>query len=384
MSPTDDFLGMRPGSRGRRALQWIAVALAAVAVIVLVGRFVNGGEATRYTTAAVTREDLQASLSGTGALLSVSQRELTAEVDGTVTFVLVRDGQRVVKGQVLAQLDPTALAAEAGQAQSLLGAREAALSEAAAADRAARDQLKRFNEVRERSNNLAPSDREMGLARDAARAAATAARDAAIELDAARAALADRQARLAAAQIAAPADGLIVRRRIAPGQTVTAHDTPLFDIAEAPTRLQMQVLVDRAAAQALRPGAAAGIVAARQTYPASVALVRPARSADETQVIVLLDIPNPSGALRPGMMADARIPLAAHKDALVVPAEALEFARASDTTAGAGPQGQAVYVLTEQGAPRRVAVTVDGGDGGRVAVISDGLTVGAPVITGLR
>lgn len=383
MSPTDDFLGMRPGSRGRRALQWIAVALAAVAVIVLVGRFVNGGEATRYTTAAVAREDLQAALSGTGALLSVGQRELTAEVDGTVTFVLVRDGQRVVKGQVLAQLDPSALAAEVGHAQSLIGAREAALSQAAAADRTARDQLKRFNEVRERSNNLAPSDREMDLARTAARTAAAAARDAAVELDAARAALADRQARLAAAQIAAPADGLIVRRRIAPGQAVTAHDTPLFDIAEAPTRLQMQVLVDREAAKVLRPGAAARIAAARQSYPASVALVRPARSADETQVIVLLDIPNPSGALRPGMMAEARIPLAAHKDALIAPAEALDFARASDTTAGAGTPGQAVYVLTEQGAPRRVAVTVDGADGGKVAVSGD-LSPGAPVITGIR
>ena len=48
MSPTDDFLGMRPGSRRRRALQWLTVALAAVAVIVLVGRVVNGGEATRF------------------------------------------------------------------------------------------------------------------------------------------------------------------------------------------------------------------------------------------------------------------------------------------------------------------------------------------------
>ena len=384
MSPTDDFLGMRPGSRRRRALQWLAVALAAVAVIVLVGRFVNGGEATRYATAAVAREDLQAALTGTGALLGVGQRELTAEVDGTVTFVLAGDGQRVTKGQVLAQLDPSALAAEAGAAQTLVGAREAALSEANGAERQARDQLKRFNEVRARSNDLAPSDREMDLARGAVREAAAAARDAAVELDAARAGLAERQARLASAQIAAPADGLIVRRRVAPGQAVTAHATPLFDIAEAPTRLQMQVLVDRAAARALRPGAAAQAVVARKTYPASVALVRPARSADETQAILLLDVANPGGTLRPGMTATAKIPLAVHKDALVVPAEALAFGRASDATAGGEAQGEAVYVLTEQGAPRRAPVTVEGADGGRVAVASPDLAVGAPVITGLR
>lgn len=383
MSPTDDFLGMRPGSRGRRALQWLAVALAGLAVVIMVGRFVNGGEATRYNTAAVAREDLQSALAGTGALLSVGQRVVTAEVDGVVADVVARDGERIAKGQVLARLDPAALIADAAQAQSVIGARETALNAATAAEREARDQLRRFEAVRERSNNLAPSDREMAIARDAAQNAAERARSAAIELDAARARLAERQALLAAAQIVSPIDGVVIRRRIVAGQAVSAHDTPLFEISDAPTRLQMQVLVDRAAAQELKPGAPAQVTIGKQAYGASIAQMRPARSADETQAMLLLDVANPTGILRPGLMAEARIPLAAHKDALIVPAEALEFARASDKASADKPSDAAVYVLNEQGAPRRVPVTLEGGDAGKIAV-SGALSPGAPVITGLR
>ena len=383
MSPTDDFLGMRPGSRGRRALQWLAVALAGLAVVIMVGRFVNGGEATRYNTAAVAREDLQSALAGTGALLSVGQRVVTAEVDGVVADVVARDGERIAKGQVLARLDPAALIADAAQAQSVIGARETALNAATAAEREARDQLRRFEAVRERSNNLAPSDREMAIARDAAQNAAERARSAAIELDAARARLAERQALLAAAQIVSPIDGVVIRRRIVAGQAVSAHDTPLFEISDAPTRLQMQVLVDRAAAQELKPGAPAQVTIGKQAYGASIAQMRPARSADETQAMLLLDVANPTGILRPGLMAEARIPLAAHKDALIVPAEALEFARTSDKASTDKPSDAAVYVLNEQGAPRRVPVTLEGGDAGKIAV-SGALSPGAPVITGLR
>jgi HlyD family secretion protein len=387
VSATDDFLGMRPGSRRRRMLQWVLVALAAVAVIVLVGRFVNGGEATHYTTVAVVRQDLQASLTGSGALLPVGQRAITADVGGTVTEVLVHDGERIAKGQLLARLDPTALAQNAGAALNLIGAREAALSDAVAADREARDQLRRFNQIRARSNNTVPSDREMGQARDAARAAAERQRDAVVELAAARAMLAERQAQQAATQIVAPADGLVIRRHIAVGQTVAAHDQTLFEIAATPTHLQMQVLVDRDAAQALRPGSPAQVSGnddPKRAFSASVALVRPARSADETQSIVLLDVNNAAGTLRPGMMATARIDMGSRKNALIVPDDALEFAAASDATAGDAPADDAVYVLNDQGAPRRVSVTVNGGDGARQAVDSPGLSAGMPVITGLR
>ncbi len=383
-SATDEFLGTKANSKWRARLQWLATGVAVVVLIVLVGRFVNGGVVTRYATAPVERGDLQAVLIGTGSLQPVGQRAVAAGMIGTVAEVLVGEGARIVQGQPLARLDTALLGEELAKAESLIAAREEALAKAVAADREARETLRRFEQVRQRSQNLVPSDREMTTARNALRQAAEGLDGAQVELAAARAALAERQARQAAAEIRAPADGVVLRRLAYPGQAVTTQDQSLFEIVAPPTRLQVEVMVERTAAQTLRPGALARVTTAalpRRTFAAKLVLVRPARTADASRMIALLDVSNPDGALQPGMTAVAQLGLGVRKDAMIVPDDALQFARGSE---GAEQPGEAVYVLGEQGAPRRVPVALEGGDGRRHAVTSADLAPGMPVITGLR
>jgi len=383
-SPTDEFLGTKVNSKWRLRLQWLATGVALIVLIVLIGRFVNGGEVTRYATAPVERGDLQAALFGTGSLQPVGHRAVAAGMTGTVAEVLVGEGTRVVQDQPLARLDTALIGEELAKADGLIAAREEALARAVADEREARETLRRFEQVRQRSQNLVPSDREMTAARAALRQAVESRDGAQVELAAARTALADRQARQAAAEIRAPADGVVLRRLANPGQAVTTPGQSLFETVAPLTRLQVEVMIDRAAAQSLRPGALARVTTAalpKRTFAARLVMLRPARAADASRMIALLDVSNPDGALQPGMTAIAQIGLGVRKDAMIVPDEALRFARGSE---GAEEPGEAVYVLGEQGAPKRVSVVLEGGDGRRHAVASGGLQPGMPVITGLR
>ncbi|GAA4801747.1 efflux RND transporter periplasmic adaptor subunit [Nocardioides caeni] len=81
------------------------------------------------TTATVSAETLQQTVTASGALAPATTADLTFEVSGTVTAVLVDPGDEVRKGQKLAAVDDEVLAAELDAAQSALDAAESSMSE---------------------------------------------------------------------------------------------------------------------------------------------------------------------------------------------------------------------------------------------------------------
>ncbi len=91
----------------------------------------NGGGATgaqtRVQRAVVGRGDIQLTVSATGNLVPTRQSSLTFTQSGNVTEVLVSQDQQVQAGQLLAQVDSTAQAANLAQAQNNLKAADAAL-----------------------------------------------------------------------------------------------------------------------------------------------------------------------------------------------------------------------------------------------------------------
>ncbi len=387
-SAVDDFLGTRPRAIWRQRTLWLLVGLALVVLVVLVGRFVNGGAPTRYATELVGRDDVQAALTGSGMLQSVGHEQVGASEPGTIGTVLVRQGERVSKGQLLAQLDPAPFQEEIDRAVTLSITRQTAMTAAQAKTEEQRSRLAGYERVRTESNGLAPSDREMALARQDLRQAQAELHGAQIEFDAARDVIAARQARLALTDIRSPIDGVVTRLAEQGQETGPDRKQALFEIAAPYSRLRLEIMLERAAAGALHVGATAQVSAAdtpSRSFPAAVAVMRPARSADASRFILALDVSNPELRLRPGMTATARIGLGLRQNSLVVPDAALRFARASDAEQGVDrAKGDAVYVLGEGNTPRRVPVTVQGGDGARRAVTSDALEPGMPVITGLR
>src|SRR3546814_10176652 len=74
--------------------------------------------------ATVTREALASTTLASGSLVYAQQIQLRSQVTGRVAEVLVEEGERVRKGQVLMRLDPEAFAADLASASAGVRAAE--------------------------------------------------------------------------------------------------------------------------------------------------------------------------------------------------------------------------------------------------------------------
>jgi HlyD family secretion protein len=115
----------------RRFYWWIIPIVAAALVAAgLTGQTATSAQSPSSTTAAATATPLQAdalanAISATGTLRSAQDVSLTWKASGTVASVLVKKGDQVEKGQLLAQLDPSSNIAWTSAQASLLAAQQA-------------------------------------------------------------------------------------------------------------------------------------------------------------------------------------------------------------------------------------------------------------------
>jgi len=137
--------------------------------------------------------------------LERTQIELVAPISETIVAVHAERGDRVAKGRVLVELDPTFARAEVARA-------EAALASARTAEHVAEVELERARRLR-RSRVASEQDLDRaGLQRDEG---AARLRDAEAQLDAARKRLADLS-------LASPVDGVLDQLPFDPGERVPA------------------------------------------------------------------------------------------------------------------------------------------------------------------
>ncbi len=117
----------------RRPPSWPLVLLGAVciAAIVIAVLLVGPAPATQTSvsrTATVGQGVVQSTVSGSGNLEPVSELDLGFKTSGTVTDVYVHQGEQVVKGQLLATLDPSSAEVTLEQARANLQSAEANLT----------------------------------------------------------------------------------------------------------------------------------------------------------------------------------------------------------------------------------------------------------------
>lgn len=403
----DEFLGTRPRIAWRNRAQWIAIGLSAMLLILLFARFVNGGSAANYLSVPLVRDDLPASISGTGRLQAIGARDINSDLTGTVSDVLVNDQQRVERGQILARIDPLPFQDAAAAGQALLEAREASLANAEARAGRLQARLASFEGVRRRSGGLVPSDREMAAARSELDRANEEVHAAQLEIAPGREAVAAARARLAATEIRSPVAGVILHRHVRMGERIeaTARARRFFTIAEDLSRLKLDIVANDGlgskltAGQTVRlsveglPGRTFAAVVRQAVIVRAPAMASaPADSSssgagpDAGSYRISLDIQNPDLLLRPGATVNARIELGLRRDVMLVPNTALRFARVSglEREPGQVKQMDSVLVLENDGTPRRVPVTLGGDDGNRTEITSDALAAGDRVIVGLR
>lgn len=182
---------------------------------------------------------------------------VASRADGVVETVAVKQGDAVKQGQPLAMLDPRAAKIAVATARAGVGQAQAQLDELRIALGQAGQRAPRIAAAAKAgaaSGEAAEQAHDAVASLKAKQAAAQAA------LDAAKQQLASAQLNLDAATLRAPVAGVVVQRRVAIGQTVSASSgQPLFELLpDRPHVIHAQIDAD--AAGAIHAGMRAEVV----------------------------------------------------------------------------------------------------------------------------
>lgn len=379
-------LGLNAGGRRRAHLWlWISVVVLLVAAGAMYLWLAAGADgAMIYRTEPVRRGDLTVTVTATGELAPVNQVEVGTEVSGTIESVAVDYNDRVRTGDVLARLDTAKLEAQVAQSEASLGMARAKLLDAEASLVESRSRLRRL----ERGLKLSPSttsQQDLESAEAALKRAQAAEVSAEAQIAEAEARLRLDRTNLTKAVIRAPIDGIVLERKVEPGQTVAASlQTPvLFVLAENLTQMELRVDVDEADVGQVEEGQAA--VFTVDAYPerqfdARITQVRFAPQTAEGVVSyeTVLSVDNSALALRPGMTATAEVVVRSIEGALLVPNAALRFTPpAPEVRESRGLVGAMLPSRTRRTPERRTAEPAR-----QLWVLRDGEPAAVTVVTG--
>lgn len=374
----------RAGQRRRRIwLGLLVIALGAGAVL-LRGQINRAPLPVKYDTQPAMRAPLNLKVTATGTLQPVTQVDVGTEVSGTVEKVNVYFNDRVVAGQILAQLDTTQLAARERQSRAALSLAGARVKEAQATAVETTNHLQRTQRLIERKLT---SIEDLDTRQAASSRAAAGVAVARAQVNQAQAQLDYDRRLLEKAVIHAPISGIVLKRQIEPGTTVAATlQTPvLFTIAESLGQMLLNVQVDEADVGKVAAGQLAEFTVdayPNRRFPAAITLVRYVPQTVDGVVTyeAQLSVDNSELLLRPGMTATAEIIVKQSEQALLVPNAALRFAPPLSQSAAEASGGSLVGRLMWRPAPttRR---TPDA-DGARVWLLRDGQPVSIPVMVG--
>jgi HlyD family secretion protein len=312
-------------------------ALLILTVVYVSGRSRNPNAELVYETDTVSRGNLRVAVVATGNLQPTNQVEVGSELSGLVETVLVKENDRVRKGQVLARLDTSKLRDQITQSEANLTATQAKLAQSKATVNEAAASLERLREVSRLSNGKVPSHAEMETAEATlARAHADQANSQAL-IDQARAVLSSDQVNLRKASILSPITGVVLSRSVEPGQTVAAalQVATLFKIAEDLRQMELKVNVDEADVGGVKDNQAATFTVDAYPGRSYFAIVKRVAFGSQTKDNVvsystILEVHNEDLSLRPGMTGTAEIVTAARDNVLLVPNSALRFTPAAD------------------------------------------------------
>src|SRR5882724_265881 len=367
-----------PPRRARRRLLWAGLAVALVAAAgAFAYRQITADSVPTFKTAAVTTGDIEKSVTALGALQPKDYVDVGAQVSGQLKKVHVDIGDRVQKGDLLAEIDPTVLETRTRTDRANLENLRAQFNEQEANLVLARQQLQRnqnlFKAKIVSQDTLETSDAQ--LAAGEAKADALKA-----QIDGAQATLDGDVANLGYTKIYAPMGGTIVSQTALEGQTLNANQSApvIVRIADLDT-MTVWAQVAEADVVKLTPGMPAyfsTLGLPERRWQGTVQQIQPTPQTVNDVVLynVLIDVKNDDHVLMTSMTAQVFFVLGEAKGVPLVPVTALGQVRAGST------DEYEVRVLTSEG-PRRRTVKIGLADRTAAQVVS-GLAVGDQVIIG--
>ena len=315
----------------------------------------GNGQSGTFVSEEVTKGSLTVTVSANGTLQPTKSVDVGSELSGTLESVLVYDNDQVKKGQLLAQLDTSKLKDAVAKSAAAVAAAEASVALAQATVVEAQAALGRMRQVAELSGGKVPARTELDTAEATLHRAIANAASARAAVVQARATLKSDETNIAKATIRSPVDGVVLSRKVEPGQTVVAAmSTPvLFALAEDLTRMELQVKVDEADVGNVKIGQKATFTVAAwpgRKFPAVIQRVGIGSTTTDNVVTykTILQVSNDDLALRPGMTATAAVVTAHRDEVLLVPNAALRF---TPPQAGAAPPSRGLLARLLPGPP---------------------------------
>lgn len=322
----------------------------------------GGGNASAVPVAVVAaaRQDVPFKLQAIGNVEPFSTVALKARVDGQIVAVNFKEGQEVRQGSVLFKIDPRPFEAAVRQSEANV------LRDAAERDQA-RSQERRYFELLQKNF----------ISKEAYAQIRTKAQTAEAVAQGSRAALDNAKLNLEYCTIRSPIDGYTGKIQIAQGNLVKANDTSPLVVLNQVRPIYVSFAVPEQRLGAIRNYMARGSIMVEAAPPesdkpaAAGKLIFVDNAVDQSTGTIKLraSFPNKGNALWPGQFVNVTVTLYDQKDAIVVPAQAVQT----------GPEGQHVFVVKPDMTTEVRKVVVDRTDGD-TAVIHEGLTGGEQVV----
>jgi len=241
----------------------------------------------------------------TGPLVAEQQADVAAERNGRVVSILVRIGDRVKKGQLLAQLDDRALRAACDSQKARRAAAQAQLREWEAEQKTAESDLRRADAMRD-AKIISDENWEHAKYRvDETVAEVARFRE---EVSAVDADLNTANLQLEQSRVMAPFAGVVGRSTVRPAQEVKPGDVLFWITAESP--LQVLFTVPETSMAAFQTGKPLDLTTADYPglhQPARIARVSPVVDPASGSIQVIGAVVRPSRLLKPGMTMQVRL-----------------------------------------------------------------------------
>jgi membrane fusion protein, macrolide-specific efflux system len=351
-----------------------------------------------YLTEPAVRADIEDSVLAVANLQAARLIDVGAQVSGQLKSIRVVLGESVKKGQLLAEIDPVLSEARVREVLASLEGLEAQRRSGRAnlkrAELALRRQRAMLGDEATSAQELESAEANLESAQASVAGTLATIKQTTSQLDSER-------AKLAFTQILAPMDGDIVAVVAQEGQTIIAEQTApvIFKLANVQSML-VKAKVSEADVIRVRVGGKAYFTILgdeSKRYDSQISAIEPAPAdfqngattgaASAVFYNAQFEIANPDRVLRIGMTAQVVIVLSEAKNALTIPATALDSsaqspAKPAGTGAAAQPAAKTASVrVLQDGVARERVITLGINNNVRVEVLS-GLKENEQVVTG--
>lgn len=318
-------------------------------------------EPVSYITEPVIRKNIEKSVNATGEVKAIELVTVGAQTSGKIEYLPVKVGQRIQKGDLIAQIDSTTQENDVNSTKAKLTSLKAQLN---AAEISAKIAEKQFIREQRLLKKNAASQEDFENAKDAFEAAKAKVTELKASIAETALALNTAETNLGYTKITAPLDGVVVSVPVKMGQTVNAAmNTPT--IVQIADLSQMEILIEISEGDIGKVQTGAKVTytvlsAPETVYETTLKSIDPGltllTNGEYTEVVGSdeaiyyygrLVVDNPDGALRIGMTTQNVIYVAQADNVLTVPVLAVKKDGAQSY----------VNVLTPTGIQRHAVIT---------------------------